>query len=280
MSTTRIAQGGASLSGVAVDHKGVVHVCDSQTGSISKVENGHFSEILNTHGQPAAIAFDPTTDAMHICDLAHQSVLRVEGHNAETDTPVLSEIVREYNRKPLHGPTALAFDHEGTVYFTDSGPFGENTIDRPLGSVFSIAHEQSLVHPLALNCLAHSSGICISPNQQCVYVCEMMQNRVLRFAQRPKGAFHMSVFHSFNGAIGPSACTCDDSGNLYVSQFDFRTNAHSGIVSILQPSGQLQSEITVPGPEITGLFYHSANKLLYITEASQNSLYTYTTTTI
>lgn len=107
-------------------------------------------------------------------------------------------------------------DSKGTVYFTDSGPFGGTSLASPKGSVFCISPDGRLLQPLALSCLAHPAGLALSPDErtvraaknvcgywyimsalwvQQVYVCETMANRVLRFVQKPTGVYHFSVFH-------------------------------------------------------------------------------------
>jgi sugar lactone lactonase YvrE len=273
MEIQKVAQGGCSLSGAAIDRNGVLHVSDSQTGSIYAINQGRLTELFNTHGQPVDLAFDPISDAMHICDLAHQSVLRVEGYDPETGQPFLSEAVREYEERALRGPTALIFDITGAAYFTDSGPLGETTLGRPLGSVYVMNKEPGVVRALACCCLAHPRGLCLAPEEGTLYVAEMMQNRILRLSQKPKGVFHMSVFHTFSGLLGPSACACDDMGRLFVGRYDFRDNSSSGLVSVILPTGALECEIVVPGPEVTGLAYHSSTKTLYITESSTNTVY-------
>ena len=55
----------------------------------------------------------------------------------------------------------------------------------------------------------------------CSYVAELLANRILRFAARPAGVYHQSVFHQFAGRMGPSALAIDEDGNLYVARYDF-----------------------------------------------------------
>lgn len=49
-----------------------------------------------------------------------------------------------------------------------------------------------------------------------------MNNRVLRFFQRPAGVYHGSIFYSLSGGVGPMSLTLDNAGNLYVGQFDVK----------------------------------------------------------
>ena len=64
----------------------------------------------------------------------------------------------------------MAVDSKGTVYFTDSGPFGGSTLASPKGSVFCISPDGRLLQPLALSCLAHPSGVAVSPDEKTLCV--------------------------------------------------------------------------------------------------------------
>lgn len=41
--------------------------------------------------------------------------------------------------------------------------------------------DDSIIRPLALNCLAYPSGLALSEDEKILYVCETCKNRVLRF---------------------------------------------------------------------------------------------------
>lgn len=55
--------------------------------------------------------------------------------------------------------------------------------------------------PIILNSLAHPTGICLSPDQMCIYVAETGRNRLLRLVQsrHSTNVFHSSVFYQFQG---------------------------------------------------------------------------------
>ena len=54
------------------------------------------------------------------------------------------------------------------------------------------------------------------------YVAETMNNRVLRFFQRPEGVFHGSVWWQGSGSVGPMALAGDKAGNIYIAMFDVK----------------------------------------------------------
>lgn len=174
----------------------------------------------------------------------------------------------------------------------------------PKGSVFCISPDGRLLQPLALSCLAHPSGVAVSPDEKtlcaphcritdpllqpqrrlavaaCRYVCETMANRVLRFVQKPAGVFHFSVFHQFSGGLGPSGVTCDSNGNVYVGRMDFAaapteegvpSSSSPGMVAVLSSSGVLLQETECPAAEVSGLVV--SGDTLYVSEASTNKVY-------
>jgi DNA-binding beta-propeller fold protein YncE len=127
---------------------------------------------------------------------------------------------------------------------------------------------------LALERLAHPAGITLGAKESAVYVSEMAANRVVRFAQRPAGVWHMTVFHQFAGRAGPTAVAWDDArGLLYVARYEFADLAEKGVISVLDGEGALVRELAVPGPEVTGLAITPDGTALVVSEATTSTLY-------
>jgi len=76
----------------------------------------------NTSGQPMGLKFESQGVAM-VCDAAHQAIFRVSRVESEDGTQ--RQEIEPYVREML--------------YFTDSGPFGETSLQNPRGSVFAIS---------------------------------------------------------------------------------------------------------------------------------------------
>ena len=53
-----------------------------------------------------------------------------------------------------------------SLLFTDSGPFGETSLQNPKGSLFEIDLDTLYMNPLALNCLAYPTGLALSNNEK------------------------------------------------------------------------------------------------------------------
>ena len=90
-----------------------------------------------------------------VADLAHQAILSattIEGHLD------ISQMVKDYEGQPLKGPSSLLMTPT-TLFFTDSGPLGETSIDNPKASLFAVDLEVNLLKPVIYNCLAGAHGL-------------------------------------------------------------------------------------------------------------------------
>jgi len=236
---------------------------------ILRIKDGKQQVYAKTAGHPNGIAFDKS-GAAYICDQAHKAILTITEEG-------LSKVVQQFDERPLLGPNTAVVDESNSLFFTDSGPFGDTTLAEPKGSLYlvSAVGRGALLQPIVHQALAHPSGVCLSPDQKLLYVCETMRNRVLRAVQRPAGVWHVSVFYQFAGGVGPVACATDDAGNLFVARQDFAISAGArGVISIVSDQGRLLAEVPTPAPEITGLLVGPKSaSYLFVTEASTKSIY-------
>lgn len=276
-----VATGGNQLGGLAVDIAGqnnelALHVVSSGTGEVMKVEPGDdggpgtLAKRSPTGGFPNALAFDQA-GALFVADFAHKSIV-----SQPVDETEFQVLVGDYEGAQFYGPNSLCFDNNGTLFFTDSGPMGDTSLANPKGSVFCVSHEDQLLKPLALHCLAHPSGIVTSQDGSFVFVAETMANRVLRFVKRPNGVFHCSVYHQFSGGFGPTALACDNQNRLYVARFDFAGAGSAGKIAVLGEEGRILNEIDAPGPEVLGMMVameKDGSETIYISEQSASSVH-------
>lgn len=167
-------------------------------------------------------------------------------------------------------------EKNNSLYFTDSGPLGESSIESPSGSVFAIDLSVSMLKPIIDGKLAHPCGLALSNDESMIYVAETGMNRILRIVCHNSGVYHTSVFHQFSGRFGPTALAIHpQDGKLYVARFDFTQSSKNGLISILDPNeGNIVEELNVSdSPEITGLFFSKVqDDILYATESTTNSL--------
>jgi aspartate beta-hydroxylase len=228
----------------------------------------------DSSGQPFGLVFNSSGSAF-VCDAAHQAIFRITRTEGEDGVPrqQIEPYVREYEQAQFLGPNSLCLSRNGMLYFTDSGPFGETSLQNPRGSVFAISSATQLLIPLCLHTLSHPCGVALSPDEKNIYVAETGMNRVLRFSQHPPGVFHCSVFHQLSGRFGPTALTVRDNGDIFVAHFDFADNTDNGKVLVLDSEGEVIDRIILPGAEVTGLCLTPDQRYLLITEKSTTSLY-------
>lgn len=165
-------------------------------------------------------------------------------------------------------------EKNNSLFFTDSGPLGESSIENPCGSIFAIDLGVSMLKPIVYGKLAHPCGLALSPTENVLYVAETLNNRVLRVTIHSSGVYHTSVFHQFSGRLGPTALACSPSGQLYVARYDFTECSKNGMICVLDESGAVEEELLVNDcAEITGLYFSKVqDDILYATESSTNSL--------
>eukprot|EP00618_Florenciella_parvula_P002637 CAMPEP_0119543154 /NCGR_PEP_ID=MMETSP1344-20130328/53971_1 /TAXON_ID=236787 /ORGANISM="Florenciella parvula, Strain CCMP2471" /LENGTH=302 /DNA_ID=CAMNT_0007587429 /DNA_START=94 /DNA_END=1002 /DNA_ORIENTATION=- len=269
---------GEAVCSPFIDGTGGLNVVDSSTGDVIAVDlsSGQASVVMNSGGAPSGAAVNPDGD-MFIADIGHAAVMTA----SEGLSP--SVYCDKYEDHSFKGPNTVAFDVNGTMFFTDSGPLGETGIEAPTGSVYAITApsngQRETLKPLASQCLAHPCGVAAAPDGTFVYVCEMMQNRILRFFQRPTGVFHCSVFAQLSGGVGPSAVAVAPDGRLFVTVFDVDPSA-AGRVVVVSPEGKVIQEITVAAAdgtsassELTGIALSSDKSRVYVTDGNSGVLF-------
>mmetsp|Transcript_11299 Transcript_11299/g.28486 ORF Transcript_11299/g.28486 Transcript_11299/m.28486 type:complete len:291 (-) Transcript_11299:84-956(-) len=264
-------ESGAILSGGALqlDESGEARIwaCCAASGKVVRLDADHLDArstlALSTRGSPSGVALEGE-NTIFVADLEHGALLKADAASGK-----FSPMVQDYEGERLLGPSSVAIGADRTIYFTDSGPLGESSLESPRGSVFAISRDENgqILRPLALHCLAHPCGVCPVGNH--VYVAELLKNRILRFTKLPHGAYLCSVLHQFSGRIGPSAIASDpnDPNILYVARFD--VDGASGLVSVLDTTGAeggLVRDIDLlaaGGSAITGLLVNpEANELI------------------
>jgi sugar lactone lactonase YvrE len=185
-------------------------------------------------------------------------------------------VIKDFDGNALKGPNSMILSEKNNIlFFTDSGPLGETSLENPSGSVFAIDLSVSMLKPVIYNKLAYPSGLALSPEENVLYVSETYANRILRIVCHSSGVYHTSVFYQFSGRLGPTALALHpQSGKLYVARYDFNDCSKSGLISVLTDEGELENELVLPDhPEITGLYFSKVQEdILYATECTTNSL--------
>lgn len=195
---------------------------------------------FQTGGQPTGLVFDHQGSSF-IADQGHQSILS----QTVTDNRIeITPVIKDFDGKTLQGPNSMVLSEKNNcLFFTDSGPFGQTSIESPVGSVFAVDLSVSMLKPIIDSRLANPAGIAMSNDENTIFVAEMGLNRVLRIVCHSSGVFHTSVFYQFSGRFGPSSVAVHPDGRIFVARFDFTESSKHGIISILSPEGQLEEEL-------------------------------------
>lgn len=105
-------------------------------------------------------------------------------------------MIKDFDGNALKGPNSMILSEKNnTLFFTDSGPLGETSLESPCGSVFAIDLGVSMLKPVIYNKLAYPSGLAMSNDENILYVAETYMNRILRIVCHSSGVYHTSVFH-------------------------------------------------------------------------------------
>ena len=243
-----------TLTNPREDMAGQLYVCNECGDIITFNEDGSYSTFLSLGGTPKCIAFGPSNNSIYIADTKNKIVYEKPIENDKD----LNSIFKDYCGVSLKGPTSLVRSKDDDYIITaDAGDFGSSTINNTGGSIYLFDMQNNVLKSLILNNLAYPCDIYHDREEDAFYICEMLNNRIIRLVQNPKGVFHSSVFYTFNGKLGPSAITMDEIGNIYIARSDFfdkNSKNNNGIISIITKEGNLSGEIIVEGcSEINGL---------------------------
>lgn len=243
----------------------------STNGDVYQVTEGQMEVAFSTGGQPTGLVFD-TQGSSFIADQAHQAILS----QTVTDNRIeITPVIKDFDGSALKGPNSMVLSEKNNaLFFTDSGPLGETSLENPSGSIYAIDLGVSMLKPVLQGKLAHPSGLALNPAENVLYVSETLKNRILRVVIHSSGVYHSSVFHQFSGRLGPTALAVAPSGQLYVARYDFTECNKNGLITVLNESGEIDEELLVHDcSEITGLFFSKVqDDILYATESSTNSL--------
>lgn len=137
----------------------------------------------------------------------------------------LQILIKDYESNPLKGPTSIAFNiDDNGLFICDAGNFGTTSLNRALGSLYYVELDNKITRGLLVNCLCYPADLIYDNSNQILYVAETFSNRIIRLIQNPPGVYHSSIFHQFNGRVGPTAITMDELGNIYVARYEFQVN--------------------------------------------------------
>lgn len=194
--------------GVAVHPDGSVWA-GGEAGQIYRLdsEGRTAEEVANTGGFVLGIAFSPDASWLAACDLKKRCVWRLD---------LASGTLTEFARAPEDGadlsiPNFPVFEHDGTLYVSDSGAPGTVT-GRVLA--FDTAGRGRVWHA---GPFSFANGMCLNPEGDALYVVCSWLPGVERVEIRPDGSAGAREVVVTLPETVPDGIACDADGALYVS---------------------------------------------------------------
>jgi gluconolactonase len=178
---------------------------------------------------------------------------------------ICSMYIAGYNGVQFNRPNDLAFDPAGNLYFSDPKSYDKNNRDGRLFVHFRNTNQTVLIS----DNLAFPNGIAFSADAKKLFISESALNRVIKFDVKRDGTLGDSeIFINLPGG-DPDGIALDTKGNVFVAHFG------TGTVFVVSSKGTIIEEITMPGKKPTNLEFGGEDmRILYITEAETNSVYT------
>jgi hypothetical protein len=107
-----------------------------------------------------------------------------------------------------------------------------------LGSLFVLRGDNQKIRCLTFRKLAYPTGLKVDEEEKILLVCEMGENRILKYLLDENLSGNYTVFHQFSGRFGPSAIFSFAS-KFYVSLFEFNDLTNCGLIAVLNINGEM-----------------------------------------
>jgi gluconolactonase len=203
------------------------------------------------------------------CELEGRRVSRWELGGGEGSHTV---IARGFAGKPLNMPNDIVAKSDGSIYFTDPWspipPRAPGEFDRGHDGVFRIAPDLSDM-TLIIRDLAHSNGLCFSPDEKTLYVNDYARATIRAWDMKSDGTPDLATDRLFchmkndERAGMPDGMKCDLEGNVYCGG--------SGGLWLIDPKGRhlgtiahgetKTTNLAFGGPDRKTLFFTTHHRL-------------------
>lgn len=250
-----VADGFGFPEGPSFDREGNFYIMECDAGRISKVTlDGHVELFAETGGVPCGSRLHRNGHLI----VAENGLAQILDFAPDGTSSVIAE---SFNGKRFRGPNDLILDSRGNCYFTDPK---ESTLEKPIGRVFRVGADGT-ISVFAVG-LAFPNGICLSADEQTLYVAETFTRRIHAFTLNADGSANdRSLFAQMEGGVGPDGMDLGADGNLYVAHYG------KGVVAVIAPSGEVSWELPVPGKNPTNVVFWEDS--LYVTETETGAVY-------
>jgi gluconolactonase len=248
--------------GPALDADGNLYFVNWTSSAIMRLTpSGELSEIFNTGGIPAGLAFSPD-GWLYIADEGEHihGVMRVRPDGTGSEI-----VVNAFHGKPLNGANDLVFGPDGTIYFSD--PW-QTSLENPVGGFYRLLTDGTLDQ--IDTGLAFPNGVAIAADGSAVYLAETQRDRILRYAINPDGTMGgREHWADTPSPSGPDGMCFAANGELFAAHYN-----GSG-VDVFSPDGKMVDHIDIPGRFTTNCCFGGPTfSTLIVTDVDTKSLYT------
>ena len=256
-----LVSGIANPEGPVFDREGNLYWVNWTKSTIMRrTPSGEVSDIFNTGGIPAGLAFD-REGWLYIADEGddNHGVLRIRPDGTGREV-----VVNEYEGKPLNGANDLVFGPDGVLYFSD--PW-RSTLENPIGGFYRYFPDGRIDRIDTGLCFPN--GVAVSAAGDFVYLAETLKDRILRYRINGDGTMGpREHWADVPPPHGPDGMCFAANGELLVAHHD-----GSG-VDVFSPDGKWVEKIDIPGRYTTNCcFGGPTNSTLIVTDVDTQSLY-------
>lgn len=197
------AEGLDHPEGLAFDSNGDLWA-GGELGQIYKINpKGKVRTVVTLGGFNLGLTFSPKQE-LFVCNFKLGALIQLDRSG---------KIIRSWERAGryrLRNPNFSVFDHEGNLYFSDSGEFGKDDgllfVLRPNGKIEGL-----------IDRLAFPNGLSLSADERTLYVVQSTRNNVLAVPLINPGAIGKPRVHAASLNHVPDGAALDVGGNLYVT---------------------------------------------------------------
>lgn len=200
---TALCEGLDHPEGLAFDNEGNLWA-GGELGQIYRIDpDGNVDEITRLGGFCLGLTFSSAQE-LWVCNSGLRQLMRVDRSGR-----ILGSI-GSVDGAPLRTPNFSVFDHEGNLYFSDSGLW-----DHANGCIYRLRPDGTIGH--FAGPFAFANGLALSADDRFVFVAESQRDSVLRIPVLSDGSAGDSEIYASGLARIPDGLALDAAGNLYVA---------------------------------------------------------------